>query len=170
MVRVLDDTMNATRSMIDSARENTAHAMESAREGAEHAVASTRSVVFDGFRAVADVIAMLRHLDGDQALGWVGLARRRSPLHTVALVTAGMAVGAAVGMLLAPMSGEKLRAMVLDQLRSATGQPAESRTEVATTAPAAEKQVEESLADRAGDGVMQARQQHPNRTSSRQPS
>jgi hypothetical protein len=169
MTRTLNDTMNAARSMMDSARENAGHAME----GAEHAVTSTRSAVFEGIRTVTGIIAMLRRLDGDDALGWIGLARRRSPLHTVAAFGAGMAVGAGVAMVLAPMSGRELRAMVLDQLREAKAKVSKSTADAATTAQEAEKKVEakvEGLVDKSGDGATPARQQPPSRTASRQPS
>jgi gas vesicle protein len=169
MARILNDTMNAAKSMMDSARENAGHAVE----GAEHAAASTRSAVLDGVRTVTGLIAVLRRLDGDDALGWIGLARRRGPLHTVAVFGAGMAVGAGVAMMLAPMSGRELRGMVLDQLRGAKAKTSEPTADVATTAPETEKKVEgkvEGLVDKSGDGVTPVRQQHPNTTASRQPS
>jgi len=51
----------------------------------------------------------LRALGLDDVLGWVGLMRKRSPIGTVAAFGAGVAVGAGVGVLFAPMSGEELR-------------------------------------------------------------
>jgi gas vesicle protein len=176
MASILNDTMNAARFTMGTARENAGITMGLAKEGAEHAVASTRSAVLDGLRTVTGFIAMLRKIDGDDALGWIGLARRRSPLYSVAVFGAGMAVGAGVGMMLAPMSGQELRARILDQLRGAKGDATEPTVEVATTAQGAggkvDKKVEakvESSADKSGDGAMHARQQ-VSRSTSRQPS
>src|SRR6202012_4014512 len=104
--------------------------------------ASTRSAVMDGIHAVAKVIAMVRKLDADGALGWVGLARRRSPLYTFAAFGAGVAVGAGVGLLLAPTSGEKMRAMILGRLMRAEARAKGSIEDPATAAKEVEKDVE----------------------------
>jgi hypothetical protein len=154
MASILDDTMNVAKNAMDAARENAGHAMGTAKEGAGHAVASTRSAFLDAIHAVTGLVAMLRSLDGDDALGWIGLARRRGPLSTFAVFGAGMAVGTGVGMMLAPMSGKQLRGMILDQVRGAKGQAQASMAEV-------EKKMEtrvESLADKMGDAVRHTRQ------------
>jgi len=117
MTNILNDTMSAAKNVMDAARENAGQAMSNAKGGAGHAVASTRSAFIDGIKAMSGLIATIRSLDGDDALGWVGLARRRNPLYSLGIFGAGLAVGAGVGLMLAPMSGAKLREMMLDQLR-----------------------------------------------------
>jgi len=164
MASILNDTMNAARDMMGTARENAGEAVGTAKEGAEHAVASTRSAVLDGIRTVTGFVAMLRKLDGDDALGWIGLARRRSSFYTVAVFGAGIAVGSGVGMMLAPMSGQQLRARIFDQLRGAKG-PAPATAQEAQKVEAKA----ESPADKPGDGVTQVRQQPASRITSRQP-
>jgi gas vesicle protein len=165
MASILDDTVSAAKNAMGAARENAGHAMGAAREGAGHAVASTRSGVLDALRVMTGLVATLRSLDGDDALGWIGLARRRSPLSTLAVFGAGMAVGTGVGMMLAPVSGKELRGMLLDRVRGAKGEAQASIAEVATTAQETAKKVEkkietrvESLADKMGDAARHTRQ------------
>lgn len=156
MTNALDDTMKAAMNAMGAARENAGQAAETVKDGAAHVVASTRSAAVDGIRAAAGLIGVLRSFDGDDALGWVGLARRRHPLYTFALFGAGVAVGAGVGMLLAPMSGQKLRAMILGQLQRAKEQTKESIGEAATTVKEVEKDVEHKVmagVDAAKDAV-----------------
>jgi hypothetical protein len=123
MSTTLNDTMDTAKSVLDSARESTGHAvgtamhaMGSARDGTEHAVSSARSTLLDGVKSVTGIVAMLRDLGVSDALGWVGLARRRSPLLSIAMFGAGMAVGAGIGVMLAPTSGADLRRAILGRL------------------------------------------------------
>jgi YtxH-like protein len=67
---------------------------------------------------------MMRRYDLEDALGLVGLARRRSMLGmflpAIGLLAAGVAIGAGVGLAFAPSSGRRLRQDVggrLDQIR-----------------------------------------------------
>lgn len=94
----INDSMDSVKDIVSSAK-----------EGTEHAVASTRSVVLDGIRMVGGVVSILRGFGVGDALGWFGLARRRSGLSTVASFGAGMFVGTGVGMLFAPRSGADTR-------------------------------------------------------------
>jgi hypothetical protein len=153
MASILDDTMSAAKIAMGAARENAGHAMETAKEGAGHAVASTRSTVLDTIHTMTGLIATLRSLDSDAALGWIGLARRRSPLTTFAVFSAGMAVGTGVGMVLAPMSGKELRGMILDRVRGAKAEAPTSMAEVAKTEQETAKKVEKM-----GDAARHARQ------------
>lgn len=89
----------------------------SAKDGTEHAAASARSTLFDGIRTAASVYATLRGLGLGDALGWVGLARRRGPLAGFATFGAGFAVGAGFGMVFAPMSGAALRGAIVGRLK-----------------------------------------------------
>jgi hypothetical protein len=83
--------------------------LSSASGGAEHAAASARTTWVDGIKAVGGVLSTLRSLQPDDALGWAGLERRRSPLANIGLLGVGIALGAGAGMLLAPTSGVELR-------------------------------------------------------------
>lgn len=159
MTTILDDTMNAAKHVMDGARENAGQAMSTAKHGAGHAVASTRSTVMDGIRVVSGLLATLRGLDANDALGWVGLSRRPSPLRSLAIFGAGVAVGTGVGMLVAPMSGAKLRGMILGQLRGAKEEVEGSLEEAGAAAKDLGKKVEgkvESVAGEAADAARQA--------------
>ncbi len=75
-----------------------------------------------------------------------------------------MAVGAGVGMMLAPMSGQQLRTRIFDRLRGAKGQVPATRQEAQKVEAKAE-----SVIDKPGDGATQVRQQSASRIVSRQP-
>lgn len=120
MSNMLTDTMHAAHSGMNAARHGTLHALGTARdevvsakEGTLHSIASALSTVLDGANATARVITTLQRLDRDQGLAWLGLARRRSPLRAVALVGAGVAVGAGLALWFAPMKGAELRRAVM---------------------------------------------------------
>ncbi|AUX34476.1 MULTISPECIES: YtxH domain-containing protein [Sorangium] len=89
---------------------------ESAAAGAGVAATTAKTTAFDVAKAVAGIAATVGALGFDDVLGWVGLARKRSPLTTLAFFGAGVAVGAGVAMLLSPTSGEALRRDILNRL------------------------------------------------------
>ena len=106
MSNTLNDTMGAAKDLMDSAK-----------SGTQHAVSSARSTIFDGIHALSGVVSIVRGLALDDALGWVGLARRRSSLYPLMLFGAGVVVGTGVGVLVAPQSGGKTRRAIFDALK-----------------------------------------------------
>lgn len=60
-------------------------------------------------RAVAGVAAALRSFGLEDGLASLGFTRRRRPLASIALFGAGVALGAAVGLLVTPRSGSETR-------------------------------------------------------------
>jgi gas vesicle protein len=127
MSDTMNDVMDAAKNGMDSAREATAHVLSSAKSGAEsvqrgteNTVSSVLWAVLKGASTVAGIMTTLRKLDRDDALGWIGLSRRRSPLETIALFSSGMVVGAGIGMLLAPMTGVDLRQAILGRSKDLT--------------------------------------------------
>ncbi|APR85461.1 Hypothetical protein A7982_10810 [Minicystis rosea] len=155
MASILDGTVSAAKSVMDSAREGAEHAMDSAKVGTEQAVASTRSAFFEGVRTVSSLVSTLKKLDRDDALGWVGLARRRSPLYTVAIFGAGVMIGAGVGMMVAPTSGKKLRRRIGERLRDLAREVEGPLDQVKENVKDAEEKVE-AVADKAGAAVKRA--------------
>jgi gas vesicle protein len=85
------------------------HSAHRARDSAEHAAANARSTFWDGAKTVTGLLTVLRSFGTRDALGWLGLARQRNPLLSAGMFTAGFAVGAGVGILLAPASGAYTR-------------------------------------------------------------
>ena len=151
MSNMLNDTMHAAKNGVESARESTMHALgtakqgvESARESTMHTVASAASMIVKGGSTVAGIVAMLQKLDRDDGLAWFGLARRRSPLVTVAVFGAGAALGAGIALLLAPSSGADLRRTLLGR---------SSGDSVATKAGDAAKKVGDEVEDAAAVAV-----------------
>jgi gas vesicle protein len=157
MASMLNDTVSAAKNVMETAREGAEHAIDTARQGTEHAVSNTRSSLLEAVHAVTGLVTMLRSLDGDDALGWVGLSRRRGPLASIAIFGAGMVAGAGVGMLLAPMSGADLRKTLLGRANDLKDDAKGSIDEVAAKAKDVEGKVED-LAGKAGDAVKKAEQ------------
>jgi len=181
MATMLNGTVSAAKNVIDAAREGAEHAFgsarggaehafgsaregaeyafDSARHGTEHAVTGTRTALLDAVRTVGGLIATLRGLDRDDALGWVGLSRRRGPLPSIALFGAGMIMGAGIGVLFAPMSGAQMRSTILKRLKGVKEEVEGSIDQVASDVKEVEGKVEkkvEDLAGRAGDAVKKA--------------
>jgi hypothetical protein len=66
----------------------------------------------------------LKDLDREDVLGWVGLQSRRTALDallpSLGIFGVGLLVGAGVGLLLAPKSGQELREDLRDRLQGAS--------------------------------------------------
>jgi gas vesicle protein len=153
MSSMLDDTMNTAKNVMDTAK-----------TGTEHAVKSTRSMLLDGFHAATALVTLLRSLDSDAALGWVGLARRTSPLRSLGLFGAGIAVGTGMGMLLAPVSGLETRRAIakrflgiehdaMNAVNTQVKAVEEKAQAVATQASDTFKKVEHQVENKASAGV-----------------
>lgn len=128
MSNIMNETVHAAKNGMESAKESTMHALgtakhevESAKESTMATVASVGSMILKGVAAAAGILATLQKLDRDDGLAWIGLARRRSPLVTVAVFAAGAAVGVGVGLLFAPETGADLRSMLLGRPRAGKG-------------------------------------------------
>lgn len=162
----LNDTLSAAKQVLASANNEAAHAVGTAKhaagtakEGADHAVASARMTWFDGVKAVAGVVAMLRGFQANDALGWVGLARRRNPMVAMGIFGAGMAVGAGAALLFAPMSGEETRRRIMSGFSAVKGEAKSTLdtvgAEITSDAKAASAKVEE-VASQAKSAVVAA--------------
>jgi gas vesicle protein len=155
--------MKTAKNGVESAKDHAEHAlgtaknvMESAKEGTEHTFTSVMSTVLKGASAVTGFVAMVRSLDLDDGLSWFGLARRRRPLHTLAAFGAGVAVGAGVGVLFAPMSGAALRRAILGEAKDLEREAKHTLEKVETEVKeGVDKGMDkaEALAGKAKDGV-----------------
>lgn len=94
---------------IDTAKHLTNESAARAAEAAKHAASSARSTWLDVLRSMSRIAEDLRHLHADEALGWLGLERRRGPLASLGVFAAGVVIGAGAGVLLAPASGVETR-------------------------------------------------------------
>ena len=84
----------------------------------------TKSALALGTTIAATAAAnALRHLSAEDVLGSLGLTRRHGgferALSAVGLVAVGATIGAGVALMLAPSSGQKLRAQISDRLDDA---------------------------------------------------
>lgn len=138
--------------------------IESAKGGAGHTTSGAWSTLGDSLKLALAVSSAMRGL-GFDVLGWVGLRSRRSPLATAALVGAGLAVGAGIGLLVAPTSGVSLRRTLLRRVegmkREALGELETMGDEVKEIEGKVEKKVGEvvgavkSKVDAAAHGVRE---------------
>jgi hypothetical protein len=107
--------------------------MNPIQETAIHAQHAVGSKLVDGIHAAAKLFSELRRLGVDDALGWAGLERRHSPLRGYVTFGAGLAVGAGIGILFAPMSGKDTRKAIADAFKKG-----EKKAEAKAEAVAAE--------------------------------
>lgn len=144
MATMLDDTMATAKNL-----------MGTAKEGTGQAASSVRSTVLDGVHAITGIATMLRSLGADDALGWVGLSRRRSPLVSMAIFGAGFAAGAGAGLLFAPASGADLRRNLMKSVMGLWSEAKDVAEKVETKVETIEHQAEDA-AGKAADAVKKA--------------
>jgi len=157
---MLNDTRETVGSAVDSAKntfgdavDNAKHTMGSAKKSTERVASVAFSDIANGVRAVTGAIAMIKSFGVDDALGWIGLARRRNSFESVAIFGSGLLVGAGVGMLLAPMSGAELREAFLMRLRGVEKDAEKVAGKVKDAVINAEHKVED-VAIKAKDAVV----------------
>jgi gas vesicle protein len=117
MSNILNDTVCSAKDAVESVKEGAGQVVDSVKEGAEHVASNARVTWLDGAKAVAGLVSTVRAIGVDDALALIGLSRRRSPLLSFAIFGAGVAVGAGVSLMFAPMSGADLRRAILRQLQ-----------------------------------------------------
>ncbi|EYF07536.1 YtxH domain-containing protein [Chondromyces apiculatus] len=146
---MLEDNMNVALKGVDYAKDSV-----------EHTVAKGVSVALKGVTAAAGVLAAVRHFSADDGLAWFGLARRRSPLQSVALVgagvIAGVGIGAGLGLLFAPRPGAETRRALRQQSEKIQGDAknllAQASTEVKAVGETVQQNVQQ-FAEKARDAV-----------------
>lgn len=150
-------TVDGARNIMASANEGAdravgtaKHAANDVKDSAEHAVASARTTWWDGVKAVTGLVSMVASFKPQDALGWVGLARRRSPLLALGIFGAGLAVGVGAGMLLAPRSGARSRRMLMSLLSGMEDEAKSTLGRVASEVKSEAKVVADKVDEAAG--------------------
>jgi gas vesicle protein len=122
MSTLLKDAQSAASEGLEYASETAEDAWGGAKRGAasakgaaERSASSLLGTALQGFSAAAGLVATLRRFDMDHGLSWFGLARRRSPLVTVAFFGTGILIGAGIGCLIAPVSGAEARRAIRER-------------------------------------------------------
>ena len=144
----LNDTMG---SVVDTAK----HTVDSAKKGTERAASVALSDIADGIRVVTGAVSLIRSFGVDDALGWLGLSRRRGTFESVAIFGSGVLVGAGMGIMLAPMSGSDLRKAFLTRLQGVEKDAENVAGKVKDAVVSAERKVED-IAGNAKDSVAGA--------------
>lgn len=139
--------------MLNNSVDNVKDIMSSARNQTEDAAKGARSVVLDGIHAAAGIVSILRGFGLTDALGWFGLARRRGGAGTLAAFGGGIALGAGLGMLFAPVSGADARRAIFGRLKGLARYADRTADKVSAGAGQAEKKVED-LAGKAKGAVL----------------
>ena len=137
----MNDSINTAKHAVDNAKDGVEHAYVAAKDGVDQAVstakggtarafATTMSTLMTGVQGITSLASALRSLDRDDALSWVGLARRRGPFESIALFGAGFVAGAGAGVLFAPMAGADLRKTLWSRIMGVTGDVAEQAKKI----------------------------------------
>ncbi len=123
MTTTFDDTLNTAKKTVNEVRDT-----------AGHSASVARSAVLDGLHVAASTITMLRSLGLADALGWVGLQRRRGPIFPMITFGAGFLAGTAVTLLAAPMSGAEMRRRIAGRVMGIEHQAEETAKSAVHTA------------------------------------
>lgn len=124
------------------------------------AVKGARGGLISAIKSVAEVVTVLRGLGADEVLRKIGLMRGRTPLASLGLFATGVAVGAGLGVMFAPMTGQEARNYMRDRLR-------DIRSDVKTSTVAAVEQVEdkaEEVLDKVEDAALRADEPEEHKT------
>jgi len=93
------------RDIVDDVRQGAADALGKT----EATAASAKEGILDAIGRVSEIVRTVRGFGLDDFLGTVGLQRKQSPALAVGMFGVGVACGAVLGVILAPMSGEESR-------------------------------------------------------------
>lgn len=143
MSTTLDHAKDTAKDAFGSAKE----AIDSAKGSAEHAASNARSSFLDFAKFAVSVFSTVRGFSSDDALGLIGLARRRSALSDLPAFGAGVVVGAGVGLLFAPMSGTALRRTLLRSLNDLKQEAGDKLEQAGDEVKAVERKVEKKASD-----------------------
>lgn len=143
MSTTMNHAVENAKDAIGSAKE----VIDSAKGSAEHAASSARSSILDLAKLAVSVFTTVREFDRDDALGLIGLTRKRGALDELPAFGAGLLVGAGVGLFFAPMSGVELRSKLLRGLNSIKEEAGEKIEQAGNEMKAAEKKVEKKAGD-----------------------
>jgi YtxH-like protein len=102
-------------SSFEHSMKNATKTVDEARETAGKTAHRARSAVLEGLHAAANALTALRGLGLVDALGWVGLQRRRRSAPALVTFGAGFLAGAVAGVLLAPVSGAEMRRSIVER-------------------------------------------------------
>lgn len=97
---------------MNSVKDTLGTAQKQVTNFAEHGYTAAQDGVHDAVERVSRLVTIARNLGLDDVLGVVGLQRRQGPGGAIASFGAGVAVGAGLGLLFAPMPGSDLRGKI----------------------------------------------------------
>lgn len=125
-------------------------AIGSATDVVKTVAGTTKSTALDTAKSVVEFVTFLRGIGLDDVLGLVGLARRKSALPTLFAFGGGVAVGASIGLLIAPVSGKDARRYIGMRVGELFGRATEKAEQVQEKAGEVVNQVQEKAGEVAG--------------------
>jgi gas vesicle protein len=118
---------------------------------ATKAALGTKGYALEAAVGAMQLLKLARHIDADDVLGLMGLMRRRrNPLGAIALLGGGMAIGAGIGLLLAPVSGREARAFLMRTIGGLGGKVTDEVETLQGRATEVVEQVQERASEIAG--------------------
>jgi gas vesicle protein len=114
------------------------------------AAKGARGGLIGAIKSVAEVVTVLRGLGGDEVLRKIGLLRGRTPLASLGLFGTGVVLGAGLGVMFAPMTGQEARNYMRARLRDITN---DAKTSTVAAVEQVEEKVDEVL-DKVEDAAL----------------
>lgn len=113
----VNTAVDGAKAAVDGAKAAVGTAAGVATGAAAKAALGSKTYVLDAAMGAMSLLKLARAIDADDVLGLVGLMRRRrSPVGSILLIGGGIAIGAGLGVLLAPVSGREARAFIARSL------------------------------------------------------
>ncbi len=134
----------------------TVNAAKEVAQGAMGAMKGSRGAVLDAVKVAGEVVAFLRKAGVDNALRTIGLQRGPSLISSVGIFASGVVVGAGLGLVFAPVSGEKTREFLAERVRELYDVLKTTATEAATEVSDTASQVADQVSDTASKVASQA--------------
>lgn len=158
----VNTAVDGAKAAVETATHAAAKATSAATHAATKAATGTKGYALEAALGAMHLLKLVRGVDADDVLGLMGLMRRRrSPVSSLLYLGSGIAIGAGIGLLLAPVSGREARSLLLrglgmmggkvtDEVDTIQGRATEVVGQVQQQAGQVVQQVQETVGEIAG--------------------
>jgi len=151
----VNTAVDGAKAAVETAVETATSAAAKATSAATKAATGTKGYALEAALGAMQLLKLARGIDADDVLGLMGLMRRRkSPMNSLLLLGGGIAIGAGIGLLLAPVSGREARSFLLRGLGMMGGKV----TDEVDTIQGRATEVVDQVQQRAGEVVQQVQE------------